>query len=108
MTVKEFKQHANAKVQVLIPSVDVYDVYHSRTQECYLYAGDAATCDDKVIDFFEKRIRSEYNLRLYKITKDPSLTRTSFLARCSVGSTTDFKSVRRRFEPCSSHGKKIA
>lgn len=53
MTVKEFKQHTNAKVQVLIPSVDVYDVYHSRTQECYLYAGDAATCDDKVIDFFE-------------------------------------------------------
>lgn len=43
MTVKEFKQHANAKVQVLIPSVDVYDVYHSRTQECYLYAGDALT-----------------------------------------------------------------
>lgn len=53
MTVKEFKQHANTKVQVLIPSDDVYDVYHSRTQECYLYAGDAATCDDKVIDFFE-------------------------------------------------------
>lgn len=52
MTVKEFKQHANAKVQVLIPSYDVYDVYHSRTQECYLYAYDA-TCDNKVIDFFE-------------------------------------------------------
>lgn len=52
MTVKEFKQHTNAKVQVLIPSDDVYDVYHSRTQECYLYADDA-TCDNNVIDFFE-------------------------------------------------------
>ena len=52
MTVKEFKQHANSKVQVLVPSDDVYDVYHNRTQVCYLYA-DTEACDDKVIDFFE-------------------------------------------------------
>lgn len=37
MTVKEFKERANAKVQVLIQSNMLYDVYHSRTDENYLY-----------------------------------------------------------------------
>lgn len=64
MTVKEFKQHANSKVQVLVPSDDVYDVYHNRTQECYLYA-DAATCDDKVIDFFEVDEYEEDTINVY-------------------------------------------
>ena len=37
MTVKEFKQHTNAKVQVLIPSDDIYMMYTTAALKNAIY-----------------------------------------------------------------------
>lgn len=64
MTVKEFKERANAKVQVLIQSNMLYDVYHSRTDENYLYV-DGTDFDDYDVDFFEIDPYEENTINVY-------------------------------------------
>lgn len=66
MTVKEFKQHTNAKIQVLIPSNDIYDVYHDRTQEHYLYVTNTSN-DHLTIDFFEINEYENNTINVYTV-----------------------------------------
>lgn len=80
MTVKEFKERANAKVQVLIQSNMLYDVYHSRTDENYLYV-DGTDFDDYDVDFIRVHNHPEKPLVFFKFNKNSPEANLEFLYR---------------------------
>ena len=53
MTVKEFRTISASTIVVLVPTDDVdYDIYHSRTNETYIFADDKIA-EEREIDFVD-------------------------------------------------------